>query len=104
MILYMPRGGFVAVASAGVALVLLSVWLVYFVNISPVEPNAYGRAFVGVISVLSFAAAIGGVVAVVMAWVMHVTVSSLTRFYADVKESERASEDSPPEESDSEEV
>ena len=82
------RRGFFAVAGIGFVLILLSVLSVYMINITPVEPSVYGRALVGVVSLLSFATAIGGVMAVLMAWILYITVGSITRFYLYTKEEE----------------
>ena len=69
------------IVSAGFLLLLLSVMSIYLVNITPLEANAYGRTVVGIVSVMSFATAVGGVLAIVISWILYVTVNSITSLY-----------------------
>ena len=86
------RKGYFAIMGVGFALILLSIFAIYAINVMPVEPNVYGRALVGVVSVMSFATAVGGVLAILMAWVLYVTVGSLTKFYLAAREEPESEE------------
>lgn len=82
-----------AVAGVGVVLILLSMLSVYTINVIPVEPTVYGRALIGVVSIMSLAAAIGGVLSVLIAWGLYITIDSLTRFYLSTKEERETREE-----------